>query len=315
MRSGWGIGGRRRSIALTRLKTAVLTPMPSVSDSSATTVNPGRLRARRNARRMSLINECTRDLRRKRGARFTVRPRRGGGFSRRRSTSLYRMPVRIVVPDDFPPVLTGTTAERRLRELGEVRIHSERGADREDELIRRVKEANVVLNIRAHARFNARVIAACDQLRCISVWGTGTDHIDFAAARARGITVSSTPGVNAHAVAEHAIALMLAIARKIPAMDSGVRAGHWPRAMLVQLEGKTLGVVGLGAIGRRVATLASAFGMRVLATTFGDDAGRAAQVGAQHVPLDTLLRESDFVSLHLRLSERTTSYLSQRHLA
>ena len=185
----------------------------------------------------------------------------------------------------------------------------------EDELIRRVKNADVVLNIRAHARFNARVLAACDRLRLISVWGTGTDHVDFDVARERGVTVSSTPGVNAHAVAEHTIALMLAIARKIPAMDSGVRAGQWPRAMLVQLEGKTLGVIGLGAIGSRVATLAKAFGMRVVASTLGDDAGRAAAVGAQHVSLDTLLRESDFVSLHLRLSERTAGYVSNRQLA
>ena len=225
------------------------------------------------------------------------------------------MRAHIVVPDDFPPVFTGTPAERRLRELGDVTIHTERGADREDELIRRVKDADVVLNIRAHARFNAHVLAACDRLRCISVWGTGIDHIDLDTARARGITVCSTPGVNAHAVAEHTIALMLAIARKIPAMDSGVRSGQWPRAMLVQLEGKTLGVIGLGAIGSRVATLAKAFGMRVLASTFGEDAGRAAAVGALHVPLDALLRDSDFVSLHLRLSEKTTGYLSTRHLA
>ena len=225
------------------------------------------------------------------------------------------MPLRIVVPDDFPPVFTGTLAERRLRELGDVTIHTERGADLAEELIRRVRDADVVLNIRAHARFTERVLAACEHLRFISVWGTGTDHVDLEAARARGITVASTPGLNAHAVAEHTIALMLAIARKLPAMDSGVRAGRWPRAMLVQLEGKTLGVVGLGAIGRRVATLASAFGMRVLASTLGDDAGRAAAVGATPVPLDELLRESDFVSLHLRLSERTTGYLSSHRLA
>ena len=224
------------------------------------------------------------------------------------------MRARIVVPDDFPQVFTGTTAERRLRELGDVTIRTERGADVEDELIRRVSDAEIVLNLRAHAKFNARVLAACGRLRLISIWGTGIDHVDLAAARAHGVAVASTPGINAHAVAEHTIALMLAIARKIPAMDSGVRAGEWPRAMLVQLEGKTLGVVGLGAIGRRVAGLGNAFGMRVLASTLGADDGRAAAAGARHVPLDTLLRDSDFVSLHLRLSERTAGFLSSRHL-
>ena len=223
--------------------------------------------------------------------------------------------TRIVVPDDFPPAISGTAAEQALRALGDVTICTERGADQEAELIRRIRDADVVLNIRGYTKFTATVIDACERLRLISIWGTGTDNVDFAATRARGITVMNTPGVNAHAVAEHTIALMLAVARRIPSMDAGTRAGEWPRGLLVQLGGKTLGVIGLGAIGTRVATLASAFGMRVLASTLGEDDGRAASVGASHVPLETLLRESDFVSLHLRLSEKTVRYLDRDRLA
>ena len=222
---------------------------------------------------------------------------------------------RIVVPDDFPAALSGTAAERRLRTLGEVSVYNERGADREPELIRRIGEAEIVVNIRAHARFTAAVLAACDRLRLISVWGTGTDHIDLAACRTKGVAVTNTPGVNAHAVAEHAMALMLAVTRRIPEMDAGVRAGQWPRGMLVQLEGKTLGIVGLGAVGRRVALLAASFGMRLVASTYGADAGRAATVGAEHVPIETLLRESDVVTLHLRLSDGTKNFLSRERLA
>jgi phosphoglycerate dehydrogenase-like enzyme len=85
--------------------------------------------------------------------------------------------------------------------------------------------------------------------------------------------------------------------------------------MLVQLEGKTLGIVGLGAVGRRVAALAAPFAMRLLAATHGDDAGRAAAVGARHVPIETLLRNSDVVSLHVRLSDETTRFLSRERLA
>ncbi len=85
--------------------------------------------------------------------------------------------------------------------------------------------------------------------------------------------------------------------------------------MLVQLEGKTLGLIGLGAIGRRVAALALPFGMRLLGSTHGPDAGRAAAIGARHVPVETLLRESDIVSLHLRLSPETTGFLSRERLA
>jgi D-3-phosphoglycerate dehydrogenase len=220
-----------------------------------------------------------------------------------------------VVPDDFPPALTGTAAELALRELGDVAIYTERGADREAELIRRVRDADVVVNIRAHARFTAAVIEPSPKLRLISVWGTGTDHIDLAAATAHGVTVTSTPGVNANAVAEHTLALMLAIMRRIPAMDAAVRAGQWPRGMLTQLEGKTLGIVGLGAIGTRVATLANALGVRLLASTLDDDGGRSAAVGARHVAIETLLREADVVTLHLRLSERTTGYIDRARLA
>jgi D-3-phosphoglycerate dehydrogenase len=223
--------------------------------------------------------------------------------------------MRIVVPDDFPAVLSGTRAEPMLRALGDVDIYTERGAHEEGELIRRVHDADAVLSLRAYSRFSDRVLAECPSLRLISIWGTGTDNVDLAACRARGVTVANTPGVNANAVAEHALALMLAITRQIPAMDRGVRAGEWPRALLVQLEGKTLGVIGLGAIGRRVATLGAAFGMRVLATTWGPDGGRAESVGARYVPLETLLRESDVVSLHLRLSAETTGMLDREHLA
>jgi phosphoglycerate dehydrogenase-like enzyme len=224
------------------------------------------------------------------------------------------MPPRIVVPDDFPAVLTGTPAEGQLRALGDVTIFTERGADREDELIRRVDGAEAVLSIRAHSRFSERVIAACPSLRMISIWGTGTDNVDHAASAARGITVTNTPGINAHAVAEQTLALMLAVARRITEMDRRIRDGEWPRAMLVQLEGKTLGVIGFGSIGSRVATLARAFGMEVLVSTWGRDDGRVERAGARPVDVETLLRVSDFVSVHLRLTAETERFLSRDRL-
>ena len=160
--------------------------------------------------------------------------------------------MKIVVPDDFPLILSGTRAEPQLRALGDVAIYTERGANEEVELIRRVRDAAAVLSLRAYSRFTKRVLDECPSLRMISIWGTGTDNVDLDACRERGITVTNTPGVNANSVAEQTLALMLAVTRQIPAMDRGVRAGQWPRALLVQLEGKTLGVVGLGAIDRRV---------------------------------------------------------------
>jgi len=221
----------------------------------------------------------------------------------------------IVVPDDYPPVFAGSAADASLRALGSVTVHTERGADAEAELIRRVSAADVVVNLRAHAKFTDRVLSACDNLRLISIWGTGTDHVDLEACVARGVEVMSTPGVNAQAVAEHTLALMLAFARRIPANDAAVRTGGWPRGVLTELGGKTLGLVGLGAIGSRVARLMAPFGMRVLAATLRPDNGRAASVGAQPVDLETLLRESDVVSLHLRLSPESRGLISREHLA
>jgi phosphoglycerate dehydrogenase-like enzyme len=225
------------------------------------------------------------------------------------------MSLKIVVPDDFPAALTGSAAEPRLRAMGHVAVHTERGADQEAELIRRIGDAEVVINIRAHAKFTDGVLAGCPRLRLISIWGTGTDNVDLAACRARGVAVTNTPGVNARAVAEHTLALMLAVMRRIPAMDRDTRAGQWPRGMLVQLEGRTVGLIGLGAIGSRVAELLRPFGVHLLAATYGPDAGRAAAVGARHVPVETLLRESDVVSLHLLLSPDTRGYLGRDRLA
>jgi phosphoglycerate dehydrogenase-like enzyme len=225
------------------------------------------------------------------------------------------MSMKIVVPDDFPVVLSGSPAERRLRALGDVTVYTERGSEQEAELVRRIGAADIVVSLRAYTRFSESALTACPSVQMISIWGTGTDNVDLAACRRRGVTVGHTPGVNAHAVAEHTLALMLAVTRRIPSLDRDVRSGQWPRGLLVQLEGKTLGIVGLGAIGRRVAALAAPFGARLLASTWGADAGRAAAVGARHAPIETLLQESDIVSLHLRLSAETEAVINRERLA
>ena len=146
----------------------------------------------------------------------------------------------IVVPDDFPSVFEGSAAHERARKLGELLVHTERGAEDEDELAGRIGSALVAVNIRAYSRFSEYVFQACPQLKMISIWGVGTDNIDLAAAARRGIAVCNTPGSNAYAVAEHAIALMLAVARKIPQIDRGMREGGWPRDMLTQGDRKSV---------------------------------------------------------------------------
>ena len=107
----------------------------------------------------------------------------------------------IVVPDDFPSVFENTPAHERAKTLGATRVYAARGADDEQELIKRIDRARVAINIRAHARFTDGVFTACPNLKMVSIWGTGTDNIDLDAAGRRGLTVCNTPGVNAFAAA------------------------------------------------------------------------------------------------------------------
>jgi D-3-phosphoglycerate dehydrogenase len=217
----------------------------------------------------------------------------------------------IAVPDDFPSVFEGSAAHERAKKIGETRVVSARGADNETELITRIGRARVAINIRAHARFSDGVFAACRDLKMVSVWGTGTDNIDLEAAGRRGITVCNTPGVNAFAVAEHAITLMLTIGRHIPKIDREMRGdadhGCYQAVMRVGfMFVRGFAVVGLAA---------SAFGMEVLAWSARGDEGHIKSLGAQPASKDEILKQADFVSLHLRLTPETRGFLTRRELA
>src|SRR5258706_7331191 len=175
------------------------------------------------------------------------------------------MPL-IVIPDDAPPVMSLSDAIRQLRDR-EHRLYPTLPADFR-ELVARIADADAVINIRASTRFTAEVLAECPQLRLISIWGTGTDHVDLGAAKARGITVTNTPAVSAVAVAEHAVSLIFAVAKQTVNIDRAIRGGEWPRAMVQQLHGMTLGVIGTRAIGRAGARLGAGIGMNVIAWAF-----------------------------------------------
>ena len=221
----------------------------------------------------------------------------------------------ISVPDDFPSVFDGTVAHERAKKLGDVAVFTERGADLEQELIRRIGPAQVAINIRAHARFTDGVFAGCPGLKMVSVWGTGTDNIDLNAAGMRGVTVCNTPGVNAFAVAEHALTLMLAVGRRITALDAEMRKDKWPRELLTQMLGKTLGVFGMGAIGARVATLGKAIGMDVLGWSATGDPARIRAAGATPATKEEILARADVISLNMRLGSETRGFLGRKELA
>jgi phosphoglycerate dehydrogenase-like enzyme len=224
------------------------------------------------------------------------------------------MPVRIVIPDDFPPAYSGRPELDDLRRLGEVVLYADKAAGRDD-LLRRLGGAQVLLNVRAYTTLDAATLEALPDLALIAVFGTGTDNIDLDAAARLGIAVCNAPGVTARTVAEHALALTFAVARSIGRHDRALRAGGWVHFEGPELADKTFGVVGLGAIGRRVAALAGALGMRVIAWSPTRDEARARACGVTLVELDDLLREADVVSLHVALGDRTRGLIDARALA
>jgi len=183
----------------------------------------------------------------------------------------------LVVPDDEPPVLSGTPYEDRARALAEnVEWHFNRPLDN-DETVARMQNAEAVINIRSSVQFTREVLAACPALKILSVWGTGVDHVDLTAAEELGITVSNTPAYGAPYVSEHALTLALAVSRQIVINDQHIRSGGWTRGFINELYGKTLGVVGTGAIGRRMIQLGKGIGMRVVAWTVHPSPERAAE--------------------------------------
>ncbi len=153
--------------------------------------------------------------------------------------------------------------------------------------------------------FDAAALRHADCLRVIARYGVGTDNVDLDAARAQGIVVTNTPTANAVSVAELTLALMLNLARPILTAAEATRRGEWPRTTGLLLEGKTVGLVGLGAIGKGVARRLAAFDCRILAYDVAVDASFAAAYGVAIAPLATLLGEADFVSLHVPLLPST----------
>jgi D-3-phosphoglycerate dehydrogenase len=172
------------------------------------------------------------------------------------------------------------------------------------------------LAVRSATKVTAEVLAAAPRLRVVGRAGIGVDNIDVEAATQRGVVVMNTPFGNSVTTAEHAISLMLALARQIPAADRSTRAGKWEknRFMGVELMGKVLGLVGCGNIGSIVADRAQGLKMRVIAYDPFLSHERARDLGVEKVDLDVLLARADFITLHTPLTEQTRNVLSRDNL-
>lgn len=151
---------------------------------------------------------------------------------------------------------------------------------------------------------------APDSLKVISRYGVGYERVDVAAAAMRGIAVTNTPGANTEAVADLAFGLMLAVARKIPALDKRIKSGEWPRSNGIELYKKTIGIIGFGAIGRSVARRAAGFSMKIIACDPYLDKNYAKENDILIAGIDELLEKSDVVTLHLPLSADTENLIN-----
>lgn len=157
-----------------------------------------------------------------------------------------------------------------------------------------------------------RVLEACPNLKAISRYGAGYDRVDISAAKELGITVTNTPGANAEAVGELAFALILSAARSIPYLNTQTKAGAWVRSTGMELKGKTLGIAGLGAIGKVVARCARGFDMKIIAYDPFINEAYCSEHGIQPCSFEELLKRSDIITLHLPLNQDTWHFIDGR---
>ena len=218
----------------------------------------------------------------------------------------------IVIPDDEPVVLKTTPLAEKVYDLAEtVEWHTTRPLT-DDETINLIKDADAVINIRGSVQFNENVLSSCPNLKLISVWGTGVNHVDLGFAESQGVWVSNTPAYGAPYVAEQALALGLSVGRQIVSNHNRVVGGGWTAGYVNEFYNKTLGVIGTGAIGQRMIELGKALGMKVIAWTFNPSAERASQYGISFVEFDDLIKDSDVISLHIPATSESINLIDER---
>jgi phosphoglycerate dehydrogenase-like enzyme len=222
------------------------------------------------------------------------------------------MRPRITVLDDYQAVALLSADWSELASDFEIEVITEHIGD-EAVLIERLRDSEVIVAMRERTRFTAQVLAALPALRLLVTTGMANASIDLAAARAQGIAVCGTGG-KGNSMPEITFGMMIALARNFVAEDRAVRTGGWQHTIGPGLAGRTLGLVGLGRLGTRVATLAGAFDMRVIAWSPNLTPERAEAVGVEAVSKAQLFGEADFVSIHLALADSTRGLVGAAEL-
>ena len=183
----------------------------------------------------------------------------------------------------------------------------------QDEMIKEIADVDgIIVGIDP---LNAEVLKYAKKLKVISKYGVGTDNIDIEYAKNHNTHVTITKGANSEAVADYAVALMLAVARKIVYIDKGCRTLNWKKVNSMGMYGKTLGLVGMGSIGKNVVKRAKGFSMNILAYDVFNDEEFAASNNVEYASLEKLLKESDFISIHLPLNDKTRYIIGEKELA
>lgn len=219
--------------------------------------------------------------------------------------------MKVAILDDYQHAFEGLPAIERLRQRAQVQISTEKFAS-EKELLQALRGSQALIPIRERTRFSAQLLRALPDLEIIAQTGNHAYHIDVEAATEAGIVVTMAPG--GLGVTELTIGLMIALMRRIPQSDQSMRRGEWPLILGRALNGKTLGILGLGKVGTGVAQIAQAFGMKVIAWGPTLTKERAEKARVTHMALDEVLKNSDVVSVHLKLSEQSKGLLNESRL-
>jgi phosphoglycerate dehydrogenase-like enzyme len=221
---------------------------------------------------------------------------------------------KIAVLDDFEKIADTVPAYAKLKARADITLLRER-LDSSEKIVERLRDFDALLLMRERTFFSDKEYGQLPKLKFISQTGRTSVHLDLANATKRGIAVSGTPSDTGAATKELTVGLILALARKIPQINQRMREERWPALSGMLLEGKTIGVLGLGRIGNEVARVMKAFNTRVLGWSRSLTPERAAQVGAEAVPMETLLKESDVVTVHVHFSAQTTGLIGEKEIS
>jgi len=222
--------------------------------------------------------------------------------------------LKIAILDDFEKIADTVPAYAKLKARADITLVRER-LDSSEKIVERLRGFDALLLMRERTFFSDKEYGQLPKLKFISQTGRTSVHLDLANATKRAIAISGTPSDTGAATKELTVGLILALARKIPQVNQRMREERWPAIAGMLLEGKTIGVLGLGRIGNEVARIMKAFNTRVLGWSRSLTPERAAQVGAEAVAMETLLKESDLVTVHVHFNAQTTGLIGEKEIS